>query len=71
MAVAYTTDKPEMEQLAFRLSQFFPEDETMRSRCGATNGTYFGPRALGVALIQMSENESGVFSMAASTASQS
>jgi DegV family protein with EDD domain len=71
MAVAYTTDKPEMEQLAFRLSQFFPEDEIMRSRCGATTGTYFGPRALGVALIQMSENESGVFSMAASTASQS
>jgi hypothetical protein len=39
MAVAHTTNEPEMEQLAFRLSQFFPEGEIIRSRCGATDLT--------------------------------
>jgi hypothetical protein len=62
---------PEMEQLAFRLSQFFPEGEIMRSRCGATTGTYFGPEALGVAAIQAPGSNSDVFATATSTALQS
>ncbi len=52
MAVTYTTDKAEMDELAFRLSQYFPADQIIRSRCGATTGTYFGPGALGVGVIQ-------------------
>jgi DegV family protein with EDD domain len=52
MAVAYTTNEAEMEELAVRLSQFFPLDEILRSRCGATLGTYLGPGALTVALIE-------------------
>ena len=72
MAVTYTTDKPEMEQLAFRLSQFFPEDEIMRSRCSATTGTYFGPGALGVAVIQAPGSDgSDVLAMATSATLQS
>lgn len=71
MAVAYTTDKLEMEQLVFRLSQFFPECDIMRSRCGATTGTYFGPGALGIALIQAPGRAPGMYSMAASVASGS
>ena len=71
MAVTCTTDKPAMEQLAFRLSQFFPAGEILRSRCGATTGTYFGPGALGVAAIQASGNTSDVLAMAASAAVRS
>lgn len=71
MAVGHTTNMPEMEQLAFRLSQFFPEGEIMRSRCGATTGTYFGPEALGVAAIQAPGSNSDVFATATSTALQS
>ena len=70
MAVGYTTDRAEMEQLAFRLSQFFPQGQIVRSRCGATTGTYFGPGAFGIALIQAPERESGVHSAAASVALQ-
>ena len=51
LAVGHTTTSHEMEQLAFRLSQFFPASEMVHCRCGATIGTYFGPGALGVALI--------------------
>ncbi len=51
LAVAHTTNESEMEQFAGRLSQFFPVDEMIRSRCGATLGTYVGPGALLVALI--------------------
>jgi DegV family protein with EDD domain len=57
MAVGYTTERDETERLAYRLSQFFPQGHMVRSRCGATTGTYFGPRALGVAVIQAPENE--------------
>lgn len=52
LAVAHTTNEAEMEQLSMRLSQFFPLDEILRSRCGATLGTYLGPGALTVALIE-------------------
>ncbi|TFH35739.1 MAG: DegV family protein [Dehalococcoidia bacterium] len=52
LAIAYTTNEAEMEQFASRLSQFFPSGEMLRSRCGATIGSYLGPGALGVALIQ-------------------
>ncbi|MFW6055774.1 MAG: DegV family protein [Chloroflexota bacterium] len=51
LAVAHTTTEDEMERLANRLSQFFPYDEILRTRCGATLGTYLGPGALCVALI--------------------
>jgi len=51
LAVAHTTDDSEMERLAARLSQFFPEPRILRARCGATLGTYLGPGALCVALI--------------------
>lgn len=52
LAVGHTTTAHEMEQLAFRLSQFFPASEMVHCRCGATIGTYLGPGALGVALIR-------------------
>jgi len=52
LAVAHTTSESEMEQFASRLSQFFPADEMLLSRCGATLGTYLGPGALLVALIE-------------------
>ncbi len=56
LAVAHTTCESEMERLANRLSQFFPSDRIMRTRCGATLGTYLGPGALCVALIQGPDN---------------
>ncbi len=60
LAVGHTTTPEEMEQLAFRLSQFFPGGEMIRSRCGATIGTYLGPGALGVALIRAAEDSSSM-----------
>lgn len=52
LAVAHTTTEDDMHALASRLSQFFPEDEILRTRCGATLGTYLGPGTLCVALIE-------------------
>jgi DegV family protein with EDD domain len=52
LAVAHTTTEAEMQQLASRLSQSFPAEEILLSRCGATLGTYLGPGALLVALIE-------------------
>ncbi len=52
LAVAYTTGESEMEQLAIQMAQFFPQPRILRARCGATLGTYLGPGALCVALIQ-------------------
>ncbi len=52
LAVAHTTTEDEMEQLASRLSQFYPGDDILRTRCGATLGTYLGPGTLCVALIE-------------------
>jgi len=54
LAVGHTTDEAGMEALAERLSPFFPRERMLRARCGATLGTYLGPGAFGVALIQSS-----------------
>lgn len=71
MAVTYTTDLPEMEQLVHRLSQYFPEGEIVCSRCGATTGTYFGPGALGIAAIQAPGNTFNLLSTTMSMTLQS
>ena len=52
VALAYTTNKEEMEALVTRLSQFFPGNRIMCSQCGATLGTYLGPNTVCVGLIQ-------------------
>ncbi len=52
LAIAHTTAEEEMERLGARLAQFFPADRILKSRCGATLGTYLGPNTLCVALIQ-------------------
>jgi len=52
LAIAHTTAEEEMERLAARLAQFFPADRILKSRCGATLGTYLGPNTLCVALIR-------------------
>jgi DegV family protein with EDD domain len=60
LAVAHTTGEAEMEVLAARLAQFFPQDAILRSRCGATLGTYLGPGALTVALIADDGEETAI-----------
>jgi len=52
LAVAHTTAEEEMERLVARLAQFFPSDRIVKSRCGATLGTYLGPNTLCLAIIQ-------------------
>lgn len=52
LAIAHTTAEAEMELLGARLAQFFPAGRILKSRCGATLGTYLGPNTLCVALIQ-------------------
>ncbi len=52
MAIAHTTTPEELEALAARLSPLFPPDQLYKSRCGATMGTYLGPGALTVAVIE-------------------
>lgn len=52
MAIAHTTTPEELETLAVRLAPLFPQDRLYKSRCGPTIGTYLGPGALGVALIE-------------------
>jgi len=52
VALAYTTNKEEMDALVLRLSQFFPGNQIMLSQCGATLGTYLGPNTVCVGLIQ-------------------
>ena len=52
LTVGHTTDENGMESLAQRLSEFFPSDRIVRAQCGATLGTYLGPGAFGVALIE-------------------
>ena len=52
LAIAHTTAEEEMERLAARLAQFFPSDRIVKSRCGATLGTYLGPNTLCVAIIR-------------------
>ncbi len=58
LAVGYTTGERAMELLAQRLTPFFPSDRMVRTRAGATMGTYLGPGALGVALITAEQPES-------------
>ncbi|HEO71914.1 MAG TPA: hypothetical protein ENN80_11680, partial [Candidatus Hydrogenedentes bacterium] len=55
LAIAHTTADEEMEQLGTRLAQFFPSDHMVKSRCGATLGTYLGPNTLCLAVIQEGE----------------
>ncbi len=52
VVVGHTTDEAGMESLAEYLSRHFPGLPILRSRCGATLGTYFGPGACGAAFIQ-------------------
>lgn len=52
LAVGHTTDEAGMDALAERLSSVFPRERMLRAQCGATLGTYLGPGAFGVALIQ-------------------
>lgn len=52
LAVSYTTVQDDMERMASRMSQFYPGDSILRARVGATIGTYLGPGALCVGLIE-------------------
>ncbi len=52
VVVGHTTDEAGMESLADFISQRFPDVAIHRARCGATLGTYFGPGAFGLALVQ-------------------
>jgi DegV family protein with EDD domain len=52
LAVGHTTDVTGMESLASGLSQNFPPEQILRTQCGATLGSYLGPGAFGVALIE-------------------
>lgn len=52
LAVAYTTGQDDMERMTSQMSQFYPGDRILRSRVGATIGTYLGPGALCVGLVE-------------------
>jgi fatty acid-binding protein DegV len=52
LAIAHTTAEEEMERLGARLAQYFPADRIIKSRGGATLGTYLGPNTLCLAIIQ-------------------
>lgn len=52
LAVGHTTNESGMESLASRLSLHFPSERILRTQCGATLGSYLGPGAFGVALIE-------------------
>lgn len=52
LAVGHTTDPAGMQSLAARLADFFPVERMLQAQCGATLGSYLGPGAYGVALIQ-------------------
>jgi fatty acid-binding protein DegV len=52
LAVGHTTDEAGMKALALRLSDHFPCDRMLQAQCGATLGSYLGPGAFGVALIE-------------------
>jgi len=52
LAVGHTTDEAGMQSLASRLSDYFPCDRMLKAQCGATLGSYLGPGAFGVALIE-------------------
>ncbi len=52
LAVGHTTDEQGMETLAGKLAGVFPCEHMLKARCGATLGTYLGPGAFGVALVE-------------------
>ncbi len=52
LAVGHTTDEQGMQVLANRLCRSVPLERIVRARCGATLGTYLGPGAFGVALVE-------------------
>ena len=52
LAVGHTTDEAGMKALALKLSDHFPCDRMLQAQCGATLGSYLGPGAFGVALIE-------------------
>jgi len=52
LAVGHTTDEAGMKALALKLSDHFPRDRMLQAQCGATLGSYLGPGAFGVALIE-------------------
>jgi len=52
LAVGHTTDEAGMMALAELLSGYVPDERMLLAQCGATLGTYLGPGAFGVALMQ-------------------
>ncbi|MBM3941474.1 MAG: DegV family protein [SAR202 cluster bacterium] len=52
LGVVYSTEPEQAEALRRALTGLQPEEQIVTSQFGATLGTYLGPRALGVALIQ-------------------
>ena len=52
LAVGHTNDEGGMDSLASRLCGNFPPERIVHAQCGATLGSYLGPGAFGVALIQ-------------------
>jgi DegV family protein with EDD domain len=52
MAVIYSTDPTQAEEVKQELRDLLPEENIIETRFGATLGTYLGPNALGVAVTQ-------------------
>ena len=55
LAVIHSTEPEQAENLAGHLSGLLPPEQVVTARFGPTLGTYLGPKALGVAMIQTSE----------------
>ena len=52
LAVAHTTSDDDEERLITQMSQLMPRERILRSRVGATIGTYLGPGSLTIGLIE-------------------
>ncbi len=52
LALVYSTDPEEAEAFGARLDPLFPRERIRRCRFGPVMGTYLGPRALGVAVLE-------------------
>ena len=52
LAVIYSTEPQRAEELRQRLTGLLPADQIITARYGPTLGTYIGPNAVGVALVQ-------------------
>ena len=52
LAVIHSTDADRMATLKEQLTDLLPADQIIEARFGSTLGTYIGPDALGVAIIQ-------------------